>query len=155
MRVILFTLALLALLVPASGAQDTPKPPEGIAPKFGIALATLKDGTVIIDISELREVMRMKLEGRGDVFIEKRHWLPLTAGVLGKDIRAYRPDGKIADAKDVLKALAKPSGVVYFLGRDKTKPMQPDPLYLSLLKEGSVALAFELPPVIPGNDVQP
>ena len=33
--------------------------------------------------------------------------------------------------------------------------MQPDPLYLNLLKEGSVALAFELLPAIPNSDVQP
>ncbi len=121
-------------------------------PQIGLASAVEKDGKVIIEVFELREVMRMKLEGRGDVFIEKRHWLTLTTGTLGNDIRAYQLDGKPADPKAVLKALAKPRGVAYFLGFDKAKPVQPDPFYLSLLKEGSIVLAFERPqPVQPGQ----
>jgi hypothetical protein len=38
----------------------------------------------------------MKLAKGGDVLIEKRHWSALTTGTLGKDICAYRPDGKPA-----------------------------------------------------------
>ena len=59
----------------------------------------------------------------GDVFIEQRHWLALTTGTLGQDIRAYRPDGKLAAPREVLNALAKPRGVAYFLGYDKAKPV--------------------------------
>jgi hypothetical protein len=83
------------------------------------------------------------------VFIEKRHWSALTTGTLGKDIRAYRPDGKRALPREVLKALAKPRGVAYFLGYDKGKPVQPDPFYLGLLREGSIGLAFDRPELAP------
>ena len=138
-----FSLAVLLLLGGAALAQAPV--PKGKSPQIGLASAVEKDGKVIIEVFELREVMRMKMENAGDVFIEKRHWLALTTGTLGKDIRAYRPDGQPAAAKEVLNALGKPRGVAYFLGYDKGKPVQPDPFYLGLLKEGSVALAFDRP----------
>ena len=65
--------------------------------------------------------------------------------VLGDQVRAYRPDGKAAEPNDVLKALAKPSGVACFIGFIGLKPADPDPFYLGLLREGSVVLAFEVP----------
>ena len=142
MRMVL-SFATLVLLGTAVFAQAPV--PKGEAPHFGLATAVEKDGKVIIEVFELREVMRMKLEKGGDVFIEKRHWLLLTTGTLGKDMRAYRPDGKPAAAQEVLSALAKPRGVAYFLGFAKGKSVEPDPFYLSLLKEGSVALAFDRP----------
>ena len=49
----------------------------------------------------------------------------------------------------VLTALTKPRGIVYFLGYDKKKPIEPDPFFLGLLKEGNVALAFERPELAP------
>src|SRR5205823_810217 len=119
--------------------------PKGKVPQFGLASAVVKDGKVFIEVFELREVMRMKMPKGGDVFIEKRHWQVLTTGTLGKDIRAYRLDGKSASPQEVLSALAKPRGVAYFLGSDKAKPVQPDPFYLGMLKEGSIALAFDRP----------
>jgi hypothetical protein len=144
MRVILCSLIVLPLLNAAGAAQDKPAPPKGRPPQFGLASAAEKDGKVTIEVSELRHVARVKMDGF-DVFIEKDHWLPLTTGVLGKDIRAYRPDGKPAGPKEVLSALARPRGVLYFLGFDKAKPVQPDPFYLGLLKEGGIVLAFDLP----------
>ena len=139
----LLSLAMLSLLGTAAFTQAPV--PKGETPRIGLASAVEKDGKVIIEVFELREVMRMKIPDRGDVFIEKRHWLALTTGTLGKDIRAYQPDGKPAAPKEVLKALAKPRGVAYFLGYNKDKPVQPDPFYLSILKEGSIALAFDRP----------
>jgi len=146
----LLSLAMLSLLGTAAFAQAPV--PKGEAPRIGLALAVEKDGKVIIEVFELREVMRMKIPDRGDVFIEKRHWMGLTTGTLGKDIRAYRPDSKRATAQEVLKALAKPRGVTYFLGHDRAKPVQPDPFYLGLLREGSIALAFDRPALaLPGE----
>jgi hypothetical protein len=139
----LLSLAMLSL--PGTAAFAQAPVPKGVAPRIGLASAVEKDGKVIIEVFELREVMGMKIPDRGDVFIEKRHWLALTTGTLGKDIRAYRPDGKRAAPKEVLNALARPRGVAYFLGHDKGKPVQPDPFYLSMLKEGSIALAFDRP----------
>src|SRR5262249_34785234 len=119
-------------------ARDEPPTPKGNAPQFGLASAVEKDGKVTIEVFELREVMGMKMPKGGDAFIEKRNWLTLTTGTLGKDIRAYRPDGKQAEPREVVNALAKPRGVAYFRGYDKEKPVQPDPFYLGLLRGGSV-----------------
>ena len=141
------SLAMLSLLGTAAFAQAPV--PAGEAPRIGLASAVEKDGKVIIEVFELREVMRMKIPDRGDVFIEKRHWLALTTGTLGKDIRAYRPDGKPATPREVLSALAKPRGVAYFLGYGKGKPIRPDPFYLGLLREGSIGLEFDRPELAP------
>jgi hypothetical protein len=143
----LLSLAMLSLLGMLAFAQAPV--PKGEAPRIGLASAVEKSGNVIIEVFELREVMRMKMPKGGDVFIEKRHWLALTTGTLGKDIRAYRPDGKLAAPREVLHALAKPRGVTYFLGYDKAKPVQPDPFYLGLLREGSIGLAFDRPELAP------
>ena len=146
----LLSLALLSLLGTAAFAQAPV--PKGEAPRIGLASAVEKDGKVLIEVFELRETMRMKMPKGGDVFIERRNWSWLTTGTLGKDIRAYRPDGKRATPQEVLKALAKPRGVTYFLGHDRAKPVQPDPFYLGLLREGSIALAFDRPALaLPGE----
>lgn len=148
---ILLSIALFSLCINAAfnAALAQAPVPKGDLPRFGLASAVEKDGNVTIEISELRDVMRVKMPNGGDVFIEERHWLHLTTGTLGKDMRAYRPDGKPASPKDVVTALAKPCGVTYFLGYDKAKPIQPDQFFLGLLKEGSIALAFERPELAP------
>jgi hypothetical protein len=151
----LLSLAMLSLLGTAAFAQAPV--PKGEAPRIGLASAVEKDGKVLIEVFELRETMRMKMPEGGDVFmfIEKRNWLLLTAGTLGKEIRAYRPDGKPAAPKEVLKALAKPRGVAYFLGHDRAKPVQPDPFYLGLLRAGSIALAFDRPALARPGEPEP
>jgi hypothetical protein len=143
----LISLALLSL--PGTAAFPQASVPRGEVPRIGLASAVAKDGKVWIEVFELREVMGIKREGVGDVFIEQRHWLTLTKGTLGNDIRAYRSDGKRATAEEVLKALARPRGIAYFLGYDRGKPVQPDPFFLGLLKEGSIAIAFERPELAP------
>jgi hypothetical protein len=65
-----------------------------------------------------------------------------------------RHDQQLTSNKARQHPLAKPRGVPYFLGYDKAKLVQPDPFYLGLVREGSIALAFErpelAPPVPPG-----
>lgn len=143
----LYSTAILLLLSTAACAQ--PPVPKGEMPRIGLASAVEKDGNIIIKISELREVMRIKMPNGGDVFVEERHWSALTTGTLGDDIRAYRPDGKSAAPREVVKALAKPQGVVYFLGYDKDKPVKPDPFFLGLIREGNIGLAFDRPELAP------
>ncbi|MDB5347776.1 MAG: hypothetical protein JWP89_6153 [Schlesneria sp.] len=146
--------SLMMLLLVGTAMCTEPPVPKGVAPQIGLASAVQKDGKVMIEVLELREVMRIKMPNGGDVFIEERHWLVLTTGTLGDDIRAYRPDGKPATARDVLNALQKPRGTAYFLGYDKEKPVQPDQFYLSLFKEESIALAFDRPELAPPT-IQP
>ncbi|HEY4261205.1 MAG TPA: hypothetical protein VGM98_13655 [Schlesneria sp.] len=150
---LLYLLAMLLLPGTSLCAQQPPVP-KGVTPQIGLASAVQKDDKVLIEILALREVMRIKMPNGGDVFIEERHWSVLTTGILGEDIRAYRPDGKPAAARDVLNAFEKPRGTAYFLGYDKTTPVQPDQFYLSLLKEGSIALAFDRPEFAPPT-IQP
>jgi hypothetical protein len=150
---ILYSLTMLLFFGTAVCAEQPPVP-KGVTPLIGVASAIQKDGKVVIEVLELREVMRIKMPNGGDVFIEERHWSVLTTGTLGEDIRAYRPDGKPATARDVLNALEKPRGTAYFLGYDKAKAVQPDQFYLSLLKEGSIALAFDRPELAPPT-IQP
>jgi hypothetical protein len=142
-------LSLTTLLLLGTAAFAQAPVPKGDAPRIGLASAVEKDGKILIEVFELPEVMRMKMAKGGDVFIERRHWLALTTGTLGKDIRAYRPDGKPAAAREVLNALARPRGVAYFLGYDRAKPVRPDPFYLGLVREGSIALAFDRPELAP------
>jgi hypothetical protein len=132
------------LLCTIARADDLPPTPKGIPPLYGVASAAEKEGKVNVELSELRDVARIRVMDH-DEFIQMDYWQLLKSGVLGKDIRAYGLDGKPAEPKEVLKALTKPRAVVYFLGYDKSKPVVPDPLYLSLLKEGSVVLALEMP----------
>ena len=96
--------------------------PQGERPQVGLALAREQDGEVRIEVFELRDIARVKMPVGGDVFIEQRHWLELTKGTLGKDIRAYKPDGTLTGRTELLSALAKPRGIVYFLGYDKARP---------------------------------
>jgi hypothetical protein len=102
----LISLAMLSL-VGSSVLAQAPVP-KGDAPGIGLASAVEKDGKVIIEVFELREVIRMKIPDRGAVFIEKRHWLPLTTGTLNRDMRAYRQDGKLATPREVMTALHWP-----------------------------------------------
>jgi hypothetical protein len=143
MRLYLWS-AIVLLLAPSGSAQDTPPPPKGVAPLFGLASAVEKDGKVVIELCEARDVARIRVMDH-DEFIQMDYWLPLATATLNKDIRAYRLDGKPADPKEVLKALGKQRSVVYFLGFDKAKPVRPDPFYLSVLEKGSVVLALEIP----------
>jgi hypothetical protein len=123
----------------SGGGDETP----------GAAFACTQSRNFAVEVFELRHVIRMKVANGGDVFIQTLHSSLLTTGVVSKDIRAYRPDGKPADPQEVLRALVKPRGVAYYLGYDKAKPVQPDPFYLGMLREGSIVLAFDRPELAP------
>src|SRR6185369_13205141 len=66
---------------------------------------------------------------------------------LGKQVRAYRPDGKEADAAAVLKALKEPGPVACFTRGQQAptdKPQAPDAFYLKVLREDGIALVFDM-----------
>src|SRR5436190_2573540 len=102
--------SLTPLVLFGTAALGQPPVPKGQVPQLGVASAVEKDGKVIIEVYELREVIRMKVPKGGDVFVEKRHWSPLTTCALGTYSRIYRLDGKIAGRQEVFNALAKPRG---------------------------------------------
>lgn len=144
----ILALLTIAALFPWDAWAQAPIP-KGDAPRIGLASAVEQDGKIVIEIFELRDVKRLKLPNAGDVFIEERHWQLLTTGTLGQDIRAYRPDGKNPSNAEVLKSLIKPQGVTFYMGYQRDKPALPDPFYLGMLKEGTVALAFDRPELAP------
>jgi hypothetical protein len=140
-----FVCTLIVLLSCSLGrAQDLPATPKGPSPLFGVAKAIEKEGNLTIELFELRDVVGIPVMDHYE-FIQMDNWLELATRAVGKDMRAFRPDGKPAERKEILQALGKPRAVMYFLGFDKAKPVQPDPFYLGLLKEGSIALALEVP----------
>jgi hypothetical protein len=148
-----FVISLVFVWTVASNAAAQQPVPAGAAPTFGWATASEKDGKVHIAVFELCEITGVRIPTGEIVFVEQRGWRPLTTGTLGDDIRAYRSDGKKASQEDVLKALSKGRGVAYFIGFDKDRAIRPDPFYLGLLNEGSVALAFDRPKLAPKGPV--
>lgn len=136
--------SLVVLVFASVAVAEDPVPPKGTKPSFGLASAVEKDGKVVIELLEARDVVGIPVMDHIE-FIEMPNWWPLASGTLGKDVRAYRLDGKPADPKEVLKALGKRRSVMYFLGYDKAKPVQPDPFYFSVLEKESVVLAVDVP----------
>jgi hypothetical protein len=67
---------------------------------------------------------------------------------LGKNVIAYRADGKVMEAEAVLKALAKPKGVAVFVRADVSKS-KPEAFYLGLLREDTIALVAEEKDIFP------
>jgi hypothetical protein len=142
MRVVTFSIAALPLLVTAGIAQEGSPTPRGVPPEYCLAWASRKDNGVGIRIYRL-EVMEVEYVDGKEVW--RRRWIAPKTLVLGEQVRAYRPTGKAFEPNDVLKALAKPTVVACFIGTIGPKPAEPDPIYLGLLREGSVVLAFEVP----------
>jgi len=54
-------------------------------------------------------------------------------------VTQHRP----AEAEAVLKALAKPKGVAVFIPSRKAGSAKPDPFYLGLMREDTIALVVE------------
>jgi hypothetical protein len=142
MRVLTFSIAALPLLVTAGIAREESPTPKGPAPEYCLAWAGRKDKGVAIRIYRLEVTGVEYLDGKE---VWKTRWIAPKTLLLGEQVRAYRPTGKAVQPNDVLKALAKPTVVACFIGTMGLKPSEPDPLYLGLLREGSVALAFEVP----------
>ncbi len=75
-------------------------------------------------------------------------WKPLT---LGKEVKAYSQAGKMLSNEAVLKALAKPVSVVYFVRAKPDDPEQPDPFYMALFRDDTVVLVFQSQDPITGR----
>lgn len=142
---ITFPVAALAFIVGPVNDAEEPPTPKGGPPEFCLASAARSDGKVVVRISRMASTAREVVGGK-EVYVSKNHWVASKEFVLGEQLRAYRVDGRSADPGEVLKALSKPSGVACFIGFVGPKPTPPDPFYLALLREDSVALAFEIPP---------
>jgi hypothetical protein len=70
-------------------------------------------------------------------------WSEFPAVTLGPTVRAFRADGKAADAEGVLRALAKPRGVAVFVRSKDKDPTTPDPFYLTLLRADTLVLVVD------------
>jgi hypothetical protein len=68
-------------------------------------------------------------------------WSNLEKVILGKTVQVFRVNGKVAEPNYVLKALAKPRGVVVFVRTEGWEP--PDPFYLSLFREDTPVLVVD------------
>jgi hypothetical protein len=136
--------AFLFAAVAAAQEKEKDTAPRGDSPKLLQAQATLLDGKVVIRIDHPAEQGAgplVRVEGGGSLppYMVMR-WLELRKLTLGKTVQAYHTNGKPADAEAVLKALAKPKGVAVFI---RGKGTQPEPFYLGLLREGTLALVVE------------
>ncbi len=154
MRAFVLLSAALLLFVPVGNAQDKDAPP-GPPPQLWLASASEQDGEVVIQIAKPAE--RGGQGGPGG-FVPGVKSLPATTVMkwtnlrkvtLGKTVQAFRVRGERAEAKAVLKALAKPTGVAVFLRTKESDPTSPDPFYLSLLREGTPVL------VVNDKDINP
>ena len=146
MRAVAFSIAALPLLVTAGIAREDSPTPRGVPPEYCLAWASRKDNGVAIRIYRLEVTGVDFVDGKE---VLRTRWIAPKTLVLGQQVRAYRTTGKAAQPNDVLKALGKPTVVACFIGTMGLKPSDPDPVYLGLLREGSVVLAFEVPPPPP------
>jgi hypothetical protein len=76
-------------------------------------------------------------------------WANFPKVTLGKTVQAFRVDGKLAQPDAVLKALAKPRGVLVFVRIKETDPTKPDPLYPNLLREETLVLVVNQKDIYP------
>jgi hypothetical protein len=136
--------ALLFAGLAAAQEKEKDTAPRGDSPRLLQAQATQIDGKVVIRIDHPAEQGAgplVRVEGGGSLpaYMVMR-WLEMRKLTLGKTVQAYHTNGKPADAEDVLKALAKPKGVAVFV---RAKAAKPEPFYLGLLREDTLALVVE------------
>jgi hypothetical protein len=137
--------ALLFAALAAAQEKEKDTAPRGDSPRLLQAQASLVDGKVVIRIYNPVEqgagplVVGEGIQGSLPAYTVMR-WLEMRKLTLGKTVQAYRTDGKPADAEAVLKALAKPKGVAVFV---RAKAAKPEPFYLGLLREDTLALVVE------------
>jgi uncharacterized protein (TIGR03000 family) len=130
---------------------DAQQPPAPRGDPFQVfrASAAEKDGSVIVQVTPLQALPQQRLvDGKPQTFMVWR-FAATKPLVLGKQVRAFRPDGKPAEAAEVLKALARPTGVACFMHFGTGAPVEPDPFFLALLREGSVALVVDSAELFP------
>jgi hypothetical protein len=133
MRVPILLLVTLVAGIPTETAQ-VDKPPPNEPPQLWQASASEQEGKVIIQIARPDYV-----EPRQAVAAEAMRWRNLKQVTLGETVRAFGVDGKRMEPKAVLKALAKARGVAVFV-RYQQPLLDPDPYYLAMLRDGTVAL---------------
>lgn len=135
MRNVLSALVMLLWTAPAITAQE---PPKFDPPRIYLAKAVEKDGEVKIQFAHANFVPP-----------QGYRWTKTVTLTLGKQVRAFRSDGKIADSSAVLKALAKPVGVFCLVRCAADAPTEPDQFYLGMLREDRVILVAD------SNDIDP
>jgi len=141
------TLPLLFAVFAAADEKPKDEAPRSNSPLLLQASAKLADGTVLVRIDSPIEQGVGPLVHRDGIGSLPPYaimrWLERRTLTLGKTVQAYRTDGKPADAEAVLKALTKPKGVAVFVRSRKDDPAKPDPFYLSLLRQDTLALMVE------------
>src|SRR5436190_15845073 len=139
MRAPLMTLIVLGLVSPVL-AQEKPPAPKGPPPMIALAAAKEEGGAVVVRVSMLRSETRPQPENGRQGTVMAMVWQEGRPLTLGKQVRAYRPDGKPADAAAVLKALGHPAAAACFVQFTppgaKEQPLEaPDAFYLHVLRE--------------------
>jgi hypothetical protein len=151
-----FVISFIGLLIFTSfaSAQFKDTAPRGDSPKLWQASGVLVDGKVLIQIARPAEQATPDGGRRPDgVVIQPSgvvmNWVNDPRKMtLGKNVIAYRADGKVMEADAVLKALAKPKGVAVFVRTDVSKA-KPEAFYLGLLREDTIALVAEEKDIYP------
>jgi hypothetical protein len=136
-------------------AQFKDTAPRGDSPKLWQASAAKVDGKVLIQIA--RPVEQATPDGgpRADgVVIQPSgsvmNWVNDSKKLtLGKNVIAFRTDGKVMEPDAVLKALAKSKGVAVFVRSNPSNTTRPEAFYLDLLREDAIALVAEQKDIYP------
>jgi hypothetical protein len=130
----------------ASAGEREPPVPKGKPPTITLASAREEGGEVVVRVSTLMTVGMARTENGKKINSFGLAWHEGPPMTLGKQIRAYHPDGTPADAAAVLKALSKPTAATCFPrsappGQEPTLDA-PDPFYLRVLREDTLALVY-------------
>lgn len=152
MRVFLLLSAAFLLFVSTGIAQERAAPP-GEPLHLWLASASQSDGKVVVQIASPAE---QGGPGGGELrpgvgtlpATTVMRWVKRQEAILGKRVDAYRvacdlaglPGYHLVQPDDVLKALAKPTGVAVYVRTKGSDPARPDAFYLALLREGTIVL---------------
>ena len=148
----LLSVTLLFFFASVGSAQEKDAPREP-SPLLWLASASQYDGKVVIQLAKPKEQ-----GGRGPVRnLEPgtkslpappvMKWSNLEKVILGKTVRAFRVNGKLAEPNYVLKALAKPRGVAVFVRTEGREA--PDPFYLAMFREDTLVLVVDFAAINP------
>ncbi len=155
MRTLVVAIICLFLFATLAQAQFKDTAPRGESPKLWQASATMVDGKVLIQIA--RPVEQATPDGgrRADgVVIQPSgmvmNWVNDSKKMtLGKNVFAFRADGKVMEADTVVTALAKAKGVAVFVRANVSNLTRPEAFYLGLLHDGTVVLVAEQKDIYP------
>jgi hypothetical protein len=130
-------LAMLFLCVDSMGLADESAPP-GESPQLWRASAARMDEDVVIQISRPEYVTPPNVLHPG-----ARVWKNLRPATLGNSARVFRSNGDPMKPDDVLKALAKPTGLAVFVRYTRDELTKPDSFYLAMLHEETCVLVVD------------